>query len=57
MNSKETKQMIKEMKALYKKILADKSGKLAHKFLVGAGIITEKGRLRKPYRQEKSEEL
>jgi len=51
MSDKELKELIQHMKALQKKLKGDREASRA--FLVEAGIFTEKGNLRKPYRKLK----
>lgn len=48
MSDKERREFIEALKAETKKLSKDR--KASKKFLVNAGIITEKGNLRKPYK-------
>jgi len=52
MHDNEHKKLIARMKSFIKKLKANDSRakKLANEFLINAGIITEKGNLRYPYR-------
>jgi hypothetical protein len=49
MTKKELQELLDLMEAMRKKLKGDK--KASRKFLVDAGIFTDKGNLRKPYRE------
>ncbi len=49
MTKKELEELLALMKAMRKKLEGDK--KASQKFLVDAGIFTEKGNIKKPYRE------